>query len=237
MRYKLYFELEKEEVPLDYHRCILSYIKLSLTEYDKKYFETLYKDNNIKPFTFSVFFNGASFNKDIILVEEKKFELNISTSDYNLAVVLYNSFNNFVNKKFQLNNNHMILKKICLMPERKITTESIKIKFLSPLVVRDRDREARKDYYHSFSSDQFLEKLKININEQIKKCNFSSDILDDFNLIPILPKKTVVKFYEKQIECSLGIYMLHGKKELLEYLYKSGIGSKRSSGFGMFQII
>ena len=206
MRYKLYFELEKEEVPLDYHRCILSYIKLSLTEYDKKYFETLYKDNNIKPFTFSVFFNGASFN-------------------------------NFVNKKFQLNNNHMILKKICLMPERKITTESIKIKFLSPLVVRDRDREARKDYYHSFSSDQFLEKLKININEQIKKCNFSSDILDDFNLIPILPKKTVVKFYEKQIECSLGIYMLHGKKELLEYLYKSGIGSKRSSGFGMFQII
>lgn len=53
------------------------------------------------------------------------------------------------------------------MPERKITTESIKIKFLSPLVVRDRDREARKDYYHSFSSDQFLEKLKININERI----------------------------------------------------------------------
>ena len=31
--------------------------------------------------------------------------------------------------------------------------------------------------------------------------------------------------------------MLHGKEELLEYLYKSGIGSKRSSGFGMFQII
>lgn len=123
------------------------------------------------------------------------------------------------------------------MPEKNITTNNIKIKFLSPLVVRDRDRKARKDYYHSFSSDQFLEKLKININEQIKKCNFNSDILDDFNLIPILPKKTVVKFYEKQIECSLGIYMLHGKKELLEYLYKAGIGSKRSSGFGMFQII
>ena len=39
------------------------------------------------------------------------------------------------------------------------------------------------------------------------------------------------------IECSLGIFELHGDIELLKYLYKAGIGSKKAMGFGLFEII
>ena len=56
-------------------------------------------------------------------------------------------------------------------------------------------------------------------------------------MTPITPKKVIIKFYEKQIECSAGTFKLEGNKELLNYLYKAGIGSKHSAGFGMFQLI
>ena len=51
------------------------------------------------------------------------------------------------------------------------------------------------------------------------------------------PKKIIVKFYEKKIETTSGIFKISGDKQLLKYLYDAGMGSKRSSGFGMFQII
>ena len=46
-----------------------------------------------------------------------------------------------------------------------------------------------------------------------------------------------MKFYEKKIETSTGIFRITGDKQLLNYLYQAGIGSKRSSGFGMFKIL
>ena len=64
-----------------------------------------------------------------------------------------------------------------------------------------------------------------------------SEIADTFEITPIAPKKVIIKFYEKQIETSVGTFNIKGDKRLLEYLYKAGIGSKRSAGFGMFQII
>ena len=47
MRFKLYFELENEHFPIQYRKNILSFIKLSLTEYSEEYYKKLYneKDN------------------------------------------------------------------------------------------------------------------------------------------------------------------------------------------------
>ena len=39
------------------------------------------------------------------------------------------------------------------------------------------------------------------------------------------------------IECSLGSFELTGERELLDYLYKAGMGSKKAMGFGLFEII
>ncbi len=58
MRIKLYFTLENTKIPIDYRRSIISFIKLSLSEYSKEEFQKYYnqKDNIIKPYTFSIFF-------------------------------------------------------------------------------------------------------------------------------------------------------------------------------------
>ena len=52
-----------------------------------------------------------------------------------------------------------------------------------------------------------------------------------------LARKTVVSFKNILINSSIGEYILEGDSELLNILYKTGIGSRRSEGFGMFEVI
>lgn len=237
MRLKLNLDLENENLPIQYRKSVISFIKLSLNEYDEKYYKKFYneKDNIIKPFTFSVFFKSPQFKEDEIIIKNKRIELNISIADYETSIVLYNAFNHQKNKKFSLNKNSWTLKNINMMIEKEIISEEITIKFMSPLVVRNRVN--RKDYYYSFNDEEFLDTLKMNIKEQLKITNIPTEIVDNFNIETINAKKVIVKFYEKKIETSTGIFKIYGDKKLLEYLYKAGMGSKHSSGFGMFQII
>lgn len=237
MRYKLFFELENKDISIQYRKSILSFFKKSLSEYDNEIYEKLYhaKDPIIKPYTFSVFFKDSEFKENRIIVNSKQMELNISIADYEIAVILYNAFNHQRNKIFHLEHNSMTLKNIVLIQEKQINTEEIAIKFMSPLIVRQRENE--KDYYFSVEGEKFLETLKINIKEQLKLTNYSMDIVDSIKLEKINGRKTVVKFYEKQMEGSIGTFKLFGNKELLNFLYRAGIGSRRSSGFGMFEII
>ena len=45
------------------------------------------------------------------------------------------------------------------------------------------------------------------------------------------------KFYDYKFPITLGNIKVTAKKEILEYFYKSGLGSRASSGFGMCEII
>lgn len=237
MRYKLFFELENKDISIQYRKSILSFFKKSLSEYDNEIYEKLYhaKDPIMKPYTFSVFFRDSEFKENRIIVNSKQMELNISIADYEIAVILYNAFNHQRNKIFHLEHNSMTLKNIVLIQEKQINTEEITIKFMSPLIVRQRENE--KDYYFSVEGEKFLETLKVNIKEQLKLTNYPMEIADSIKFEKVNGRKTVVKFYEKQMEGSIGTFKLFGNKELLNFLYRAGIGSRRSSGFGMFEII
>lgn len=224
MRYQLSFNLENENFPLDYRRTIISFIKKALSDYDQTTYEKYYhaKDPKKKPFTFSVYFHSSKFETDKILVMDKTLEVNLSIADYSLAIILYNSINHQRYKSFPLANNKMTLNNIVMLPEPLITTEQVKIKFLSPLVVRK--RKDRKDWYYSYDAkDEFEKTLKINLKEQLSITDIPKETVDTFQIEPIQPKKTVVRFYEKQIEVSLGTYLIKGDKDLLNFLYQCGI--------------
>lgn len=237
MRIKLYFTLENTKIPIDYRRSIISFIKLSLSEYSEKEFKKCYnqKDNIIKPYAFSVFFRQPKINGQEIILEDKNFEMNMTIENYETAIILYNSFNHQKYKKFSINQNSWTLRDIELVPEKEIKENKILIKFQSPLCVRE--RKENKDYYYSFGNEKFEEILRINIKEQLKITEIKPEIADRLKLVPIKAKKVIIKFYEKKIECSTGIFELEGDIELLNYLYRAGIGSKHSAGFGMFQVV
>lgn len=237
MRFRLNFKLENEYLPVQYRKNVLSFIKLSLSKYNEEYYRKLYnkKDNIIKPYTFAIFFNNPIFKGEEIMIEDKKFNINFSVSDYEIAVALYNAFNHQKKVKFSINNNSWTLENITMLNEKKVDEESLKIKFLSPLVVRSRENE--KDYYYSYESLEFKEILKINIREQLKITNISQETVDSFNIKAINAKKVIIKFYEKKMECLIGTFEINGNKELLKSIYQMGLGSRRSSGFGMFEIL
>ena len=237
MRLKLNFDLENEFLPIQYRKSVMSFIKLSLSEYDEQYYKKYYndKDTIMKPYTFAMFFRSPKFENDRIIVKDKRLVLNISIADYETSVILYNAFNHQKNKKFSLDKNSWILKNINMSLDRKIDTEEITIKFMSPLVVRS--RLENKDYYYSYNDEEFKDILKINIKQQLKITDIPINLVDSFDIVAINFKKIIVKFYEKKIETTSGIFKISGNKQLLKYLYDAGMGSKRSSGFGMFQII
>ena len=229
MRMKLYFILENEKMPIDYRRSIISFIKLSLSEYSENEFKNYYneKDNIVKPYAFSIFFRQPQINGQEIILEDKRFEMNITVENYETAITIYNAFNHQKNKKFSINQNSWTLQNIVLIPEKEIKESKIIIKFQAPLCVRK--REENKDYYYSFEDEKFEETLKMNIKEQLKITSIPAELVDTLKIAPIKAKKVIIKFYEKQIECSTGIFELEGDIELLSYLYKAGVGSKHSA--------
>ncbi len=231
MRFKLTFNLENEEIPIQYRKNIISFIKLSLENYDKNYYNKFYhnKDNIIKRYTFAVYLKDAKFNSETIQISNKSLILNISVADIETATILYNAFNNQMHKKIPMNKNSMTLINISMTPEKKITENKILIKFLSPLVVHYRNQETRKDYFYSFQDEKFPETLKLNIRLQLENTGINKEKIEELDIIPVKAKKSVIKFYEKKIEVSLGVFELHGSVELLEYLYKSGIRFKTLS--------
>lgn len=240
MRLKLSFELEKPELDINYRKSLISFIKHSIEEYDKELFNTLYEKGKTtkKTFTFAPILNHPKFEGEKVFLQDTSFYIIFSAYNYAYALHLFNSFMKQKNKKFHLNQNSMTPTNLTVIPETEIRGNSINIKMSSPLIVREHNRETLKDLYYSFEkAEKFNEYIRINILEQMKAENLDSSLLDDFEIKPINAKKIVVKVYEYSIECSIGTFNLKGKAELLNYLYKSGIGSKKAMGFGLFDII
>ena len=158
-------------------------------------------------------------------------------NNYIYGLHLYNSFVKQKFQKFSLNKNSMKLTSIIMLKEREINEDTIVIKMSSPIICRNHDKTTLKDMYYAYDREEFQKYIRINIEEQLIAENLNIQLLNDFEIIPINAKKLIIPVYEKMIECSLGIFELHGSIELLKYLYKAGIGSKKAMGFGLFEII
>ena len=237
MRLQLYFDLENDYIEIDYRKSFVSFIKKAISEYHEDFYEKLYHDKApiIKPITFAIFFEGAIYFSDRIEVKKQKIRMTVSTNNYEYAINLLNSFNHQKYKKFSLCKNSMTLYQIQLLKEKQISTNEIVIKMQSPIIVKS--KEDQRDTYYYAEKELFKPTLITTIKDQLKAFEMDEALLDGFDIIPVQPKKIIVKCYGINLECSIGIFKLIGKIELLEYLYQVGLGSKRSLGFGCFNIL
>lgn len=240
MRLKLNFELDNNVLDIQYRKAIISFIKKAIQEYDQELYLQLYAPYSItkKSFTFAPILPNPIFTKENIQLNNNSLTMIFSIYNYAYALHLYNSFYEQKGKKFPLQcHNAMTLTRLNMIKERKICADSINIRFSSPLIARNRNQETRKDMYYSFERPEFKDTLKMNIAEQMKSEGLDKSLLNYFDIEPIQARKTIIPVYEKKIECSLGSFKLTGKTELLDYLYKAGMGSKKAMGFGLFEII
>lgn len=242
MRFSLQFKLSNKKIPIDYRRKFISFLKRCFETYSEDVFDKFYKDrDNIgKPYTFSVYLGKAKFKRDVIELQNDIIFLNFSTFDMEAGLYFYNSVSAMRNKVFAFGReNKMTLTDVKLNTEQSIISETVVFKTLSPVLIRDHVEETNNDNYLSFDEDKELAVLKRNLKYQITNYfgEKSAKDADEIEISSIDMKKIIVSNYSIKIPANLGKFRVTGKTYILDYLYKSGMGSKKSAGFGMLNVV
>lgn len=238
MRFYLTFELEKNLLPKDYRRIILSYIKKSLSEIlDGRYYSQYFKDTIQKDFCFTVNLPKSKFTKDEIILENNSIKVLFTTEDrQRTGLILQQAFMKQKNKKFLIpNQNSITLKQIHQQREQKITSSKVIFKTYG-LCIRDHNKETNKDNHYVYSDEKFNEQLKVVLKNQISQTGFSKDIVDSIKFSPINCKKVLAKHYNTYVDTTVGSFLLEGNPLLLQHLYNVGMGS-RNTMFGFLDLV
>ncbi len=242
MRFGIEFILNKDKIQKDKNRVFISFLKNSLESYDKDYYEEFYSEekNKIKDFTFSLYMGNCKFLRDEILIPDKKINLNFSTYRNEDGILFYNSFINNKDKNFKINDNEMKIKEINILREKIIYDDEAIFKTLSPLVSREHKGDNKKTWYHSLKTEKGQDIFKENLIYQLVE-TFGESRIDDFKDINIEISNNMhevkVKNYGIEVLGNIGKIRIRAKPYILEYIYKAGIGSKRSGGFGMIDLV
>lgn len=242
MRYKLFFKLNKPlKLRLNYHEDIQRFIYLLFTKENKEYAEFLHnfgygETKKYKLFTYSKLYSPKQTIKNHEIIFENTLILDIASIDTKFDHYLLNILNKHTNYKLQ-NQNIILTKYQVFLYNNK---EQIKIKLLSPIVVRETILEENKKHTHYFNplEKDFLDRINNLFKKKYKA--YYGIIPDDIKikLINVNAKdKYVTNYKNTYITAWHGTYMLQGKKEYLEFLYYVGLGEKTSQGFGMFEVI
>lgn len=242
MRFCLTLQLKEKRFPIEYRRVIVSYIKNAISKCnDGKYYEEFFKDTKQKNYCFSVILPKSTFNKDEILLEDSEIKILFSTNDKSkYGFILFNSFIAQKNKPYPLpNNNFMNLKSINNRKREEIANTRVIFKTAigSGLCVRDHNKELNRDTYYVFSDENFRRKLKIVLNNELLRAGFTKEEVEAVKINPIDCKKVVVKHYKRYIDTTIGIFEMQGKSSILQYLYDTGLGSRKSMGFGVIDLV
>lgn len=235
MKILLQFKLKNNKLPIDYRRVILSFFKKALSEIaDGKYYEKYYFKPERRNFSFAVNLPNPKFSKSEITLEENRFRITFSTSDKMTGFVFMSAFIKQKGNNFSAPlGNVFILTNISQIGDKTASSSTALVKMLSPLCIREHNRGENKDYYYSVASESFEEKANKIIQEQLIESGFDDERVKGFSVKPLNSKKTVAFHYGNYIECSLGEFVLNGDKAIINYLLQSGIGSRKSAGFGL----
>ena len=235
MKILLQFKLKNNKLPIDYRRVILSFFKKSLSEIaDGKYYEKYYFKPERRNFSFAVNLPNSKFLKSEITLEENRFRITFSTSDKMTGFVFMSAFIKQKGNNFSAPlGNVFILTNVSQIGDKTASSSTALVKMLSPLCIREHNRGENKDSYYSVASESFEKKANKKIQEQLIESGFDDERVKGFSIKPLNSKKTVVFHYGNYIECSLGEFVLNGDKAIINYLLQSGIGSRKSAGFGL----
>lgn len=242
MRFSIEFTLNKDRIQKDKNRLFISFLKNCLENYDKNYYEELYsKDKNrTKDITFSLYMGKCEFLRDEIFIPDKKIYFTFSTYEIEDGILFYNSFINTKDSSFEIKNNEMKVKEINILQEKTIYDNEAIFKTLSPLVSREHKGDNKKTWYHSLKTKKGQEIFKENLIYQLIE-KFGENKINDFENINIEISNNIrevkVKNYGIEVLGNIGKIKVNAKPYILDYIYKAGVGSKRSGGFGMVDLI
>ena len=241
MRFNVELALSNENIPKDKNRIILSLLKHIYESYDKEYYRSLYEDeeNKKKPFTFSIYMPNCTFTREEIIIPEKKIIWNFSTSDMKGGIIFYNAILANKGKSYDIKNNSITINKINMNKEKVITNNYAVYSTMSPIVVRQHRGDNKKTWYYSLNEEKGKEIFKENLKYQLLD-NFGEERkldIEEVDFEVLRNKEVKVKHYGIEVLSNICRIKVQAKPYILDYLYRSGIGSRKSGGFGMLDLV
>ena len=242
MRFILNFELDTVIIPVEIRRSIISFFKKSLTEvHNSKYYPEFFTGTQIKDYSFSVIFPLDKYFGEEIYLKRPEMKVVVSCSEKNnIGFLLVNVFLSQRNKKFPLpKGTHMILKDVRIIEEKTIIGEEsiFQTTIGGGVVVREHKKEENKDIYYSVDNEKFEEILNWLMKERFKRLGYPEDIFKDFSCELLEGRKIVVKHFDLKFPVTTGRFKVKAPKILLEEIYRTGMGSRLSQGFGLLEYL
>lgn len=242
MRLEMNFEVEKKLFQVEFRRIFISFIKKTLSEYNSgQLYEKFYKDTNPKNYSFSIIFQKPVFRNDYIELGGNNLKLILSTDDRDkTGLYLFSAFIPQKNVIFNLpNGNSMTLKSIGQKSNTAIKSSKAIFRTVTGggLCIREHVRNNNSDRYYTYNDDGFLEQFRFVLGEQALKAGFSKTQIQNINFKPIECKKVVAKHYGMCIDVTAGMFAMEANPEVLQFFYNAGVGSRRSAGFGLLELV
>jgi CRISPR-associated endoribonuclease Cas6 len=93
----------------------------------------------------------------------------------------------------------------------------------------------KKDDYVTKDNDRFVTLVEENIAVMTEKL---LGIKGHVEFMPVMLSEGIpIKHYGVYVDGITGIFKLTGSPEVLDFIYKVGIGSRRSEGFGLLDLV
>jgi CRISPR-associated endoribonuclease Cas6 len=249
MRIKSELTLESDIINIDYRRIFMSLIKNAIRNYDPLMCAMLYGNENNKlkvnkPFTFSVFFPEFQKIENDHIYFNKKVNLFFSSNDERFLVALYNGLKGLHEIPLDTNNSLKIhIENIFLMPKINIKNNKVSFKTMSPILINHKENDnyvKNNDFkYEKYilpDEKGFLEDFKRIIVNQASAFNVPC-IADLININIRDYKPMPLKHFNQIMSAWLGTFDIEATQQVLQLVYDTGIGVRRSQGFGMLDII
>lgn len=242
MRNILEFVVDKNEMPTDYRRIIVSWLKLLLTRVNEgKYFDKYYHDTVQKPYTFCVIFNNPTFKKDVIHFEGNRIKVLFSIMDEKMMSYIMNmAFLQMRNVDFRLPmGNSMKLIGVNRIKEPLITGDRAIFKTApgAAVLIREHDKETNKDKFYTIEDNNYKDKMNEYLRNQCLMAGFTNDEASKVKVNNIEGKKVVIKNYNVFIDGVVGCFDISAPPHILQYFYTVGLGAKRSLGFSTVNLM
>ena len=231
---------DRVEIPKAYRNNLLSLFKHLFNLGNEKFFNDYYGnklENKMKPFTFTTYLPDI-YNKEgsrNITLSKGYFSIFVSTNDFNFLGVLITGLNSL--KGFTPFSFPIKLLNYSFLPERVDFDSVVTYKTLSPIVVTKYENRKSKGYY-KFNEKGFIEGLKESIKVANSKVySINEKAFDDIIIETSGMKNVYIHFKEHIINCNSGYIRVTANPIIQKFIYDIGVGSRRSQGFGMLEVI
>lgn len=240
MRCTLFFSLKHEKLPGDLRHSIISFIKTALTQSQNgEFFPYFFDQTKAKPYTWSLILHRPVFAAECITVTQLDCKIRVSVMNSNgMERVFISSLMAMRGIEFPLAfGNYLCLQRVQLEKDISIQTPHILVRTVlgGGICVRNHNRQNNTDIYYAVDDASFNDYLTITVKHQLERLKLPADSLA---ITCVEGKKVMVRhMYGQFFPVTIGYFYLQGNPYVLEQLVAMGIGSRRSQGYGMVQVV